>query len=253
MRTRVIPCLQLAKDRLVKTIKFIVRHYIGDPINTVKIFNDLEVDELCFLDITATGEKRHPNFDLLHNIANECFMPLSYGGGIQTFEDAKSIFSIGFEKVVINTGAVINPELINKISTYFGNQAVIAAIDVKKSLFGKYDPYTKNGTQQMKINPIKWAQTLEQYGAGEILLTSIDKDGTWSGYDLEITKKVADAVNIPVIANGGAGNVTHLKEVTKKTNSSAVAIGSMLLFQKKDMGVLINYPAKDINVALSNQ
>jgi cyclase len=254
MRIRVIPCLQLADERLVKTVKFKIKFYIGDPVNTVKIFNDLEVDEMCFLDIQASSQRRTPDFNLLKQIADECFMPLSYGGGINNIEIAKKIFSIGFEKVVINTAAVKDPHIIKQLSEHYGSQAIIAAIDVKKNLFGKYDAFTNNGIQKVDINPVEWAQKMEKYGAGEILLTSIDRDGTWSGYDLNITKKISDALTIPVIANGGAGNVNHLSDVVKKANASAIGLGSMLIFQKKDMGVLINYPAKEFKMfSIPNQ
>lgn len=252
MRIRVIPCLQLADERLVKTIKFKICHYIGDPVNTIKIFNDLGVDELCLLDIKASSQRRSPHFNLLHQIAEECFMPLSYGGGVNNIKIAKKIFSIGFEKLVINTAAVNSPAIIKQISDHYGSQAVIGAIDVKKKMFGKYQAYTCNGSVKLNIPPLEWAQELEQQGAGEILLTSIDRDGTWVGYDLGFTKKIADAVNIPVIANGGAGNITHISKVIKEANASAVAIGSMLIFQRKNMGVLINYPAKEINKVVHN-
>lgn len=251
MRIRVIPCLQLADERLVKTVNFKISHYIGDPVNTLKIFNDLEVDELCILDIEASSEKREPNFNLLHQIAEECFMPLSYGGGVSDFQIAKKIFTIGFEKVLINTAAVKNPAIIKQISCHFGTQAVIAAIDVKKNILGRYEAYTNNGKVKLNITPVEWAQQLEQLGSGEILLTSIDRDGTWAGYDLSITKKIADAVSIPVIANGGAGNVTHITEVIREANASAVAVASMLIFQRKNMGVLINYPAKELRKVIS--
>jgi cyclase len=247
MRIRIIPCLQLANERLVKTVKFKIRHYIGDPVNTIKIFNDLEVDELCFLDITASSEKRNPNLNLLSQLADECFMPLLYGGGINTFSKAKEIFSIGFEKVVINTAAVKNPQFIKQLSENYGSQAVIAAIDVKTNFLGKYEVFTNNGTEKIAMNPFEWAQQLQHLGAGEILLTSIDRDGTWSGYDLNITRKLSDTLSIPVIANGGAGNVTHVSEAVQKGHASAVGLGSMLIFQKKNMGVLINYPAKELN------
>lgn len=248
-RARVIPCLQMAGERLVKTVKFSIKNYVGDPINTIKIFNDLEVDELCFLDITASGESRSPDFKLLRQIADECFMPLSYGGGINSFDTAKDIFSIGFEKIVLNTAAVKHPKLIREIAEHFGSQAVIAAVDVRKNFLGRYQAITNNGREKVAVSAIEWAQRLESEGAGEILLTSIDRDGTWKGYDISITESVAGAVSIPVIANGGCGTVEHLAEVIKK-GASAAAVGSMVIFQNKDMGVLINYPVHEIRRAL---
>lgn len=242
LRTRVIPCLQLIEDSLVKTVKFGNHGYVGDPINTVRIFNELEVDELCFLDIRATNEKREPNFKILAEIANECFMPLSYGGGVTDLETAKKILSIGFEKIVINTAAYSNPKLVTEIANYSGNQSVVGSIDVKKNLFGKYHVFTNDGTTKQTKDPIQWAKELENSGAGELLLTSIDRDGTWKGYDLEILKQVTAAVNIPVIANGGAGNVQHIGEVVVQCNVSAVALGSMVVYQQKGMGVLVNFP-----------
>lgn len=242
VRTRVIPCLQLAGESLVKTVKFGEYGYIGDPINTVRIFNELEVDELCFLDIRATREGREPNLDVLGRICDECFMPLAYGGGIHDFNVAKKIFSLGFEKVVVNTHAYRDPSFITKLSEHFGAQAVIGSIDFKKTLFGKYQVFVNDGQGKTPLEPLEWAQQLTALGAGELLLTSMDRDGTWAGYDVELTRRVASAVAIPVIANGGAGSIEHINEVVKTGNASAVALGSMVVYQKKGMGVLVNFP-----------
>lgn len=243
-RTRVIPCLLLKGDSLVKTVKFKEYNYIGDPINTVRIFNELEVDELVFLDITATRENRGPNFKILENIANECFMPLAYGGGLRNFEDIKTIFNIGFEKVVINSAAFEDPALITRVSEVYGAQAIIASIDYKKNIFGKNNVYSKGGTKKEKFSPDEWAIELEKKGAGEILLTSMDQDGTWDGYDLKTIRKISKSVSIPLIASGGAGSLIHLGEAINEGGASAVAVGSMVVFQKKDMGVLVNFPDK---------
>ena len=251
IRKRIIPCLQLIDESLVKTVRFQNYQYIGDPINTVRIFNELEVDELCFLDIRATTQNRIPNYKLLSEIAEECFMPLSYGGGITDLEMAKKILSIGFEKILINSVIFKNITLISDISKYSGSQSVIVSMDVKKDLFGRYHPYTNNGQKKIKKHPIQLAKEFEKLGAGEILLTSINNEGTWLGYDFEITKKISDAVSIPVIANGGAGNIRDIKKALNYSNASAVALGSMVVFQKKGMGVLVNFPTeKELNEAL---
>jgi cyclase len=242
LRTRVIPCLQLIDESLVKTVKFGNHGYIGDPINTVRIFNELEVDELCFLDIRATNENREPNYKILAEIANECFMPLSYGGGVKDANTAKKILSIGFEKIIINTAAYTKPRLITEIANYSGNQSVVGSIDVKKNLFGKYQVYANDGATKQSKDPVQWAKELEELGAGELLVTSMDKDGTWSGYDLDILERITAAVNIPVIANGGAGKIQHIGEVVAQCNVSAVALGSMVVYQAKGMGVLVNFP-----------
>lgn len=239
---RVIPCLQLVGDSLVKTVKFDNYKYIGDPINTVRIFNELEVDELCFLDIRATIENRGPDFSLLQQIADECFMPLSYGGGITDFETVKKILSIGFEKVVLNTSTYTHPDMVRRLTDDFGSQAIVGAIDLRKTFFKGYAAYVKSGTEKAAGNVVEWAQSLEKLGIGELLVTSIDREGSWEGYDVEIIKKISDAVNIPVIANGGAGNLQHLSDAVKKGGASAVAVGSMVVYQRKGMGVLINFP-----------
>lgn len=247
LRTRIIPTLLLKKECLVKTVNFNKPVYIGDPCNTVRIFNELEVDELLFLDITATQEKRSPNLPVLADIANECFMPLGYGGGIRTLDDAKAVFDIGFEKITINTHAIENPNFVSQLAANYGSQAVMASIDVKKNIWGRYQVKTHSGQQSSGRDPVEWAKELEALGAGEILLTSIDREGTWSGFDLELVKSVTEAVSIPVIAHGGAGCESHIGEVVKQANASAVALGSMVVFQKKGMGVLISFPDKNVS------
>jgi cyclase len=244
LRTRVIPALLLRNESLVKTVRFGKFTYVGDPANTVRIFNELEVDELLFLDITASRENRSPNLKLLADIANECFMPLGYGGGIRSLDQAKAVFNIGFEKVAINTQAAANPALIGEIARHYGSQAVIASIDVKKGLFGGPTVRTLGGKSNTRRNPVECAKEVERMGAGEILLTSIDREGTWQGFDLELVKRVTDAVSIPVIAHGGAGTIEHIGHVVKQANASAVALGSMVVFQKKGMGVLVNFPSQ---------
>jgi imidazole glycerol-phosphate synthase subunit HisF len=244
LRTRIIPCLLLKNESLVKTVKFKKYNYIGDPINTVRIFNELEVDELMFLDIFASKENRDINFKILKDIANECFMPLSYGGNIRTIEDAKRIFEVGFEKVVINSNAFRNPRLIEDIAKHFGAQSIVGSMDIKKSFFGDYEIFSCNGQRREKQEPLQWAKTLEDLGAGELLITSIDRDGTWGGYDIFLMKQLADSIRIPVVANGGCGSVEHIGEVVKAANVSACATGSMVVYQKQNFGVLVNFPDK---------
>lgn len=242
LRTRIIPALLLHEGSLVKTTRFGKFTYIGDPCNTVRIFNELEVDELLFLDIAATREKRKPNLRILEDIANECFMPLGYGGGVRTFEDAKAIFHTGFEKVAVNSHAIDDPDFITRLADYYGSQAVIASIDVRHGLLGGYYVCGHGGKRKTSHHPVAWAQELEAKGAGEILLTSIDREGTWQGFDTALVKSVADAVDIPVIAHGGAGTLAHIGDVVKHAGASAVALGSMVVFQKEGMGVLVNFP-----------
>ncbi|HEU0294638.1 MAG TPA: AglZ/HisF2 family acetamidino modification protein [Anaerolineales bacterium] len=244
IRPRVIPCLLLKHEGLVKTVKFKDPKYLGDPINIVRIFNDKEVDELIFLDITATVENRHPNFEILGKITSECFMPLGYGGGIRTLEDVKKLLAIGVEKIVLNTSAVENSSLIRAAADYAGSQAVVISIDVKKSLLGKYEVYTRGSKKNTGFDPVKFAVEMEKQGAGELFLNSIDRDGTMQGYDLELVRRVADSVTIPVVACGGAGNIQHLAEAIE-AGASAAAAGSMFVFQGPLRGVLISYPAQE--------
>lgn len=246
LQTRVIPCLLLKNESLVKTIKFKKYSYIGDPVNTVRIFNEIEVDELMFLDIFASKENRDINFRILQDIANECFMPLSYGGNIKSFDDAKRIFEIGFEKIVVNSNAFKNLDLIEKISSHFGAQSVIGSVDVGKDFFGKKHIYSHNGTKRQKYDILEWVKRLQAVGVGEIILTSIEKDGTWSGYDIQTLKEVVENTNVPIIANGGCGKIEDIRDVVKLAGVSACAVGSMVVYQKKDMGVLINFPNKNI-------
>ena len=243
IRPRVIPCLLLKNEGLVKTVKFKDPKYLGDPINIVRIFNDKEVDELIFLDITATVENRPPNFEILGKITSECFMPLGYGGGIRTLEDVRKLLAIGVEKIVLNTSAVENPSLIRAAADYAGSQAVVISMDVKKTMFGKYEVYTRGGRKATGLDPVKFAVEMEKQGAGELFLNSIDRDGTMQGYDLELVRRVADSVTVPVVACGGAGNIQHLAEAIQ-AGASAAAAGSMFVFQGPLRGVLISYPAQ---------
>ena len=245
LRSRIIPVLLLRNESLVKTVRFGKFSYVGDPCNTVRIFNELEVDELIFLDIMASRDGKSPNLRLLAEIADECFMPLAYGGGIRTFDQAKSVFDIGFEKVAINSHALNNPRLITDIANHYGSQAVIVSIDVKKKLLGGETVKNMGGSVNTYLDPVVWARKVEKLGAGEILLTSIDAEGTWQGFDVDLVAEVTSAVNIPLIAHGGAGSVDDIARVITKAKASAVGLGRMVVFQKKGMGVLVNFPDKE--------
>jgi cyclase len=228
---------------LVKTRKFGKPAYIGDPANTMRIFNELEVDELMLLDISATRQRRAPLFDLLEEVADECFMPLGYGGGLTSREDCKRVFDIGFEKVVINTQALVDPAFVSRLARDFGSQAVVCAIDVRRDLFSRPHVFMHSVGRNAGREPVEWAKELEARGAGEILLTSVDREGTWSGCDLELTRAVSGAVGIPVIAHGGVGGVADIGSAVQ-CGASAVGVGSMFVYQREGMGVLINRPAR---------
>ena len=244
LKTRVMPCLLLRGWGLVKTVKFKKPNYVGDPINTVRIYNEKEVDELIFLDITATPEGKKPPFQVISEIAGECFMPFTYGGGITNIDDIKTIFSLGVEKVAINSYALENPDFVTQAAEAFGSQSIVVSIDVKRGILGRYGVYTHGGTKAAKIDPVSWAREMMDRGAGEILLTSIDRDGTYSGYDIDLIRTVSDAVAIPVIACGGAGTTEDFGLAVRQGGASAVAAGSMVVYQGQGHGVLINFPSK---------
>ncbi|MDZ4787081.1 MAG: AglZ/HisF2 family acetamidino modification protein [bacterium] len=244
LRTRIIPCLLLRNGGLVKTVKFKNPTYLGDPINAVRIFNEKEVDEIVFLDITATVENRGPSIKVLTDIASECFMPLAYGGGVRNLEDARAIFDLGVEKVVLNSAAFENPKVIEDIAAIFGNQAVVVSIDVKKSLFGKYSVYTRSASKDTSQDPVSYAKKAVEHGAGEIFLNSIDRDGTGSGYDLSLVQRVCEVVPVPVVACGGAASVSDLVSVVSEGGAAAASAGSLFVFHGKHRAVLINFPAR---------
>lgn len=244
-RPRVIPCLLLADGGLVKTIKFKKPNYLGDPINAVKIFNEKQVDELCILDITATREGREPNFKQLEDIASEAFMPMSYGGGITDIEQVKRLLYTGFEKVVLNTALVYNKSLISRAAELAGEQSVVVSIDAQKDIMNGYYCVIKDGTKKVKLSPVDMAIEAEKLGAGEIFLNSVNKDGTMSGYDIKLIKSVVDAVDIPVVACGGAGSIRDLKEALFAGNAHAVSAGSLFVYYGKKKGILINFPTEE--------
>lgn len=238
---RIIPVLLIHESGLVKSVKFKSYKYVGDPINAVKIFNDKEVDEICILNITASKQKKSPDIEHIGQIVSEAFMPVAYGGGVTSIEHAEKLYYNGVEKVVLNYAAVFYPELITQIARRYGSQAVIVSIDYKYGLFGKSSAYTLNATENIKKSPLEFAKEMEDRGAGEIFLNSIERDGTYEGYDIEMIEKVNKAVNIPIIACGGAGSSDDFRKAVD-AGASAVAAGSMFVFQRPHNAVLISYP-----------
>jgi len=243
LKPRVIPILLLQNDGLVKTTKFKDPKYVGDPINAIKIFNNKEVDELVFLDIEASGGKKNIDYQLISNIASECFMPLCYGGGIKDIESIRKILQLGVEKIAINSYAFENPDLIKEAALLFGTSTIVISIDVKKSLFGKYEIWTNGGTKKIKTGLNEAVLNFEKLGAGEILINSIDKDGTMLGYDCKLIEQVSKLVTIPVVAAGGAGKISDFTNAINN-GASAVAAGSMFVFHGKHKAVLITYPSR---------
>lgn len=238
---RIIPCLLLKNRRLVKTVKFSDPNYIGDPINAVKIFNDKKVDEIILLDIEASKKESKIDFNLIEDFANECFMPLTYGGGVKSMEDFKHLFFLGAEKVVVNTLFLKNPSLCREAVKKFGSQSIVVSLDVvqKKSGYCVYSHVTQETVDilESKLNEIA------QIGFGEIFISSVDREGTWRGYDSELVEIVKNHIDIPIIINGGCGSKSDLKAIINKV--SGAAIGSMAVYQKKDKGVLIRFPKRE--------
>lgn len=241
LRPRVIPTLLLKNNALVKTVKFKKPTYIGDPINAVKIFNDKEVDELILLDTTATNENREPDYKKIEEIVTEAFMPIGYGGGINKLEQIDILFKLGIEKIIINSAAYYEEELIQKAAKIYGSQSIVIAIDVKKGFFSYYI-YSDSGKVKQKVSIEDHLIKVEKLGAGEIYLNSIDKDGTMSGYDISLIQLICPLVGIPVIACGGAGNVNHFMDAIK-AGASAVSAGALFVFQGVHRAVLISYPS----------
>jgi imidazole glycerol-phosphate synthase subunit HisF len=240
---RIIPCLLLRDKGLVKTVKFKESTYIGDPINTVKIFNEKEVDEVFFLDIDATKNKTEPPYEIIQNIASECFMPFAYGGGIHSLQQIEKIIKSGAEKIIINSQAYLQKNFIREAVQQFGSSTIAVSIDIKKEFLRGNIVYIKGGTQSTGENPVNYARVIEEDGAGEILINSIDRDGTMEGYDIELIKSVSQSVRLPVIACGGAGKLNDFGLAVKEGGASAAAAGSFFVFQGKRRAVLITYPS----------
>jgi cyclase len=249
LKHRVIPVLLLQNSGLVKTHKFADPKYIGDPINAIRIFNDKEVDELLVLDIQASKEKREPNYDLIERFAGECFMPLTYGGGITSIEQARRLFSIGIEKVSLQTSALTHPELVTDISRHCGNQSVVVSIDIKKDLLGRYKLYSSSSRKILNRDWVEFLNEVVAAGAGEILINAVDRDGTMTGMDLSLIERAASVCTVPVIAAGGVGSLGDIKDAVC-SGASAVAAGAFFVYHGPHRAVLITYPEYDELVAL---
>lgn len=243
LRPRIIPCLLVKDKGLVKTVGFKNPKYVGDPINAVRIFNEKEVDELMVIDIDATRDGAEPDYKMIQNLASECRMPLCYGGGVTTSEQVKRIIQLGVEKVAISSAAIRNPDLVAKAAAFVGNQSVVVVLDVKKRFIGgKYEVWTHNGTRNTGKCPIELAAKMVELGAGEIVLNSIDYDGMMKGYDLKITSKVREVVNVPLTILGGAGSLSDIQQLIAQHGIIGAAAGSLFVFKGVYKAVLINYP-----------
>jgi imidazole glycerol-phosphate synthase subunit HisF len=244
-RPRVIPVLLLKGKGLVKSIRFKNHRYIGDPINAVRIFNELKADELVFLDILATKEKRSVSLDFVKNVGEEANMPFAVGGGIKSLSQIRDILHSGAEKVVINAAAIQNPDFIMQASDSFGSSTITVCIDVKKNLFGTEQTWIISGSKPTGKSPVDMAREMEKQGAGELIIQSIESDGLLKGYDIPLIKKISEAVTIPVVALGGAGTLTDFNMAINKGYASAVAAGSMFVFHGPRQAVLVNYPTQE--------
>lgn len=244
-RVRVIPVLLIKNGGLVKSVRFKDHKYVGDPINAVRIFNEKEVDEIVVLDISATSNNIEPNLQKISEIAGEAFMPMAYGGGIKTLDQIKKIFYQGIEKVVLNKSALENTALLTSAAKQFGSQSIVASVDVKKDIWGRYRVYCDCGTKNTGLSVTEFVKKLEQAGAGEIFLNSIDQDGTFRGYDQALVKMVSEIISIPVVACGGASSLEDFRSAVANCSASAVAAGSMFVFQGPHRAVLISYPSQE--------
>jgi imidazole glycerol-phosphate synthase subunit HisF len=251
---RIIPVLLLRDKGLVKTIRFRDPRYIGDPINAVRIFNDLKADELVFLDIGASIENRVVSEKLVTAIGDEAFMPFAVGGGITDLDQMERLFKAGAEKVVINTGAFNNPGIIEDAAKYFGSQSIIVSIDVRQTLFKRQRVYIREGREKTRLDPVTWAERAAGLGAGEIMINSMDRDGMMIGYDLDLIRRVSDAVAVPVIACGGAGSLEDFWQGFDRGGAHALAAGSLFVYHGPRKAVLVNYPSKaDISELFDNK
>lgn len=241
LKTRVIPVLLMKNSGLYKGVKFKNHKYVGDPINTVKIFNDKEVDELIIFDIEASKLNKPINFEFLENIASEAFMPIAYGGGIKTLEDAQKLFSLGIEKVILNTSAISNFDLVKDLVESFGSQSIVFSLDTKKTFFGT-KVYAKSGTEKIKYEVKELALKMEEFGVGEIILNSINKDGTLEGYDINLIQQLSSVLSIPLVACGGASSLDDFKKA-KEYGAHAMAAGAFFVYHGPHRAVLVSYPS----------
>jgi cyclase len=249
LRPRVIPCLQFADRELLKTRRFRDPVYLGDPINSVKIFNDLDCDELIVVDIRATLDQREPDYAMIEEFASEAFMPLAYGGGINSVEQVRRILSIGIEKVVISTAAA-GGKLISAAAAVFGSQSIVVSIDVQRSPAGRYAVWTRSGTHDTGSEARAYAAQMEGHGAGELIVQSIDREGTRNGYDLTLMKEISSTVKIPVIASGGAGSLEDIRQLLRSSRVAGAAAGTMFVLHGKHDAPLISYPPPDMIASL---
>ncbi len=230
LKARVIPCLDVKDGRVVKGVNFVDLIDAGDPVEQARIYDEQGADELCFLDITASSDNRETIYDVVRRTAEQCFMPLTVGGGVRTVEDVRKLLLAGADKVSINTAAVHNPEFVREAAEKFGSQCIVVAVDAKQVAPGKFEIFTHGGRNPTGIDAVEWAQKMADYGAGEILLTSMDRDGTREGFNIPLTSAIADAVTIPVIASGGVGNLDHLAEGVRDGHATAVLAASIFHF-----------------------
>ncbi len=242
LRPRIIPCLLVHDKGLVKTVQFKNPKYVGDPINAVRIFNEKQSDELMVLDIDASVEKKEPDYTMIKKLASECRMPLCYGGGIKTVEQAQKIFSLGVEKVALSSAAIENPGLVSEISERVGTQSVVVVLDVKKKLFGGYEIVTHNGKKSTGKNPADMAVLFQKMGAGEIVINSIDQDGVMKGYDIDLATKIRKQITVPLTILGGAGSLDDIGKLISNFGIIGASAGSLFVFKGVYKAVLITYP-----------
>ena len=253
LSVRIIPCLDVRDGRVVKGVNFVNLIDAGDPVEQAKAYEKQGADELVFLDITASSDNRAIMRDVVERTASQCFMPLTVGGGLRTLEGIRLMLNAGADKVSLNTSAISNPDLVSEASAKFGNQCIVVAIDAKRDGEGRWNVYTHGGRNRTELDAVEWAKEVERRGAGEILLTSMDCDGTKDGYDIELTRAVSDAVTIPVIASGGAGTLGHLVDAVKRGGASAVLAASIFHFgtytieQAKEAMVAAGLPARTLS------
>ncbi|MEJ2905650.1 AglZ/HisF2 family acetamidino modification protein [Pedobacter panaciterrae] len=250
LRPRIIPCLLVHDKGLVKTVKFKDPKYVGDPINAVRIFNEKHVDELSVFDIDASVLNREPDYKMIENLAAECRMPLCYGGGVKTAEQAQHIFSLGVEKIAISSAAVNDPMLVSRIAERVGNQSVVVVIDVKKKLLGGYEVYINNGKKGTGKNPFELAKQVQKYGAGEVVINFIDNDGMMKGYDMNLAEKMRESITLPLTVLGGAGSLDDIGQLISQFGIIGASAGSLFVFKGVYKAVLINYPSPEEKDAL---